>query len=236
MKIEIQRSNDRGRADHDWLHTRFSFSFADYYNPNKMGFGKLRVLNDDFIDPGKGFGMHPHDNMEIVSIVLEGELEHKDNMGNRGIIPVGDVQRMSAGTGVAHSEFNHSTEKKVHLLQIWVLPKEKNITPSYEQRSFSSENKKNKLLTVVSGFKKKDSLYLHQDAEFLLGELEAGKSVKHKFSKKEQGIYVFVIEGKIEVFKKELEKGDAAEITEITEIEISAIEDSTVLVIEVPMG
>ena len=145
MKKEIHKAEERGTAEHGWLHSKHSFSFADYYNPERTGFGKLRVLNDDFIDPGRGFGMHPHDNMEIISIVIDGELEHKDNMKNHGVIPVGDIQRMSAGTGVVHSEFNHSKKKKVHLLQIWVLPKEKNIAPSYEQKSFSIEDKKNKL-------------------------------------------------------------------------------------------
>jgi len=235
MKIEIQRTDERGTAEHDWLHTRFSFSFADYHNPNKMGFGKLRVLNDDFIDPAKGFGAHPHDNMEIVSIVLEGELKHTDNMGNEGVIPSGDVQRMSAGTGVIHSEFNRSMEKKVHLLQIWIFPKEKNITPSYEQKSFSGEDKKNKILTVVSGYKKKGALYIHQEAELLLGELDKNISVKHKLENEEHGVYVFVIDGKIKVGGTKLEKGDAAEIIEIKELEITALEESKVLVIEVPL-
>jgi len=154
LDIKIHKSDERGRAEHGWLHTRFSFSFADYYNPDRMDFGALRVLNDDIIDAGKGFGSHPHDNMEIVSIVLEGELEHKDNMGNHGVIPAGDVQRMSAGSGVVHSEFNASKEKEVKLLQIWIQTKEQNIKPSYEQKSFAKTDKKNKLVRIVSGSKK----------------------------------------------------------------------------------
>ena len=136
MKIEVHKAEERGTSEHGWLHSKHSFSFADYYNPEKMGFGKLRVLNDDIVDPGQGFGTHHHDNMEIVSIVLEGSLEHKDNAGNHGVIKTGDIQRISAGSGITHSEYNHSKKEKVNFLQIWIETKEHNIKPSYEQKNF----------------------------------------------------------------------------------------------------
>ena len=174
MGISIYPADERGTTELGWLHSRHGFSFGNYYNSKRMGFGLLKVFNDDIVEPGKGFGAHFHDNMEIVSIVLEGALEHKDSMGNHGIIKSGEIQRISAGTGISHSEFNHSGKDRVHFLQIWVIPKETGIKPSYEQKS--SELKKNKFIDAVSGGKNKDSIYMHQDANFSLGNFDKNKS------------------------------------------------------------
>lgn len=235
MKVEIHPSSERGIAEHGWLHSKHSFSFAGYYNPDRMGFGTLRVINEDVVEPGQGFGAHSHDNMEIVSIVLEGVLEHKDSMGNHGIIPAGDIQRMSAGTGVTHSEFNHSKTDVVHFLQIWVYPKERNIKPSYEQRAFPPELRKNKLLPVVSGIKSEGTVYIHQDATFLIGSLDEGTAVSHKINNPNHGIYVFVIRGGGSIDGKNLRDGDAAGITDTDVIKIKANKETDILVIEVPL-
>ncbi|MBI2597726.1 MAG: pirin family protein [Candidatus Diapherotrites archaeon] len=236
MGINIHRSADRGVAEHGWLHSRFSFSFADYYNPERMGFGALRVLNDDIIEPAKGFGFHSHKNMEIVTIVLEGSLEHKDSMGNTGVIKVGEVQRMSAGTGVVHSEFNASKKETARLLQIWVYPKEQNIEPSYEQKSFQKKGFENKLQAIVSGNKKVGALYLHQNAEFLLGSFWTGKSFSHTLLGINNGLFVFLIEGKMQVEEEIIEKLDSAEISHAKKIEFYALEKSKALLIEVPLN
>lgn len=235
MKLEIQRSEERGRGEHGWLHTRFSFSFADYYNPERLNFGALRVLNDDIIDAGAGFPTHGHDNMEIVTIVLEGAIEHKDSTGGHGIIPAGDVQRMSAGSGVQHSEFNASKTEPVKILQTWVFPKEQNIEPSYDQKTFKKEDRVNRLQLVVSGYKEKDTLYTHQNSRYYLGNLNADTKVKHSLKSTEHGVYVFVISGKIKVENKELNERDAMGISETDDFEIEAITNSEVLLIEVPM-
>ena len=238
MHITIQRSDERGKGEHGWLHTRHSFSFASYYNPKRMEFGMLRVLNEDVIEQGKGFGSHGHDNMEIVTIVLEGTLEHKDSMSNQGLIPAGDVQRMSAGTGIIHSEFNHSKKDKVHLLQIWVLPDEEGIPPEYEQRSFPEKDRRNKLQLVVSGQssvsgRKSEALHMHQDARFFMGSLDKGIEVTHKVAGKDHGLYIFVIKGALKLQKEIIRDSDAAEITGAGEIRIKAEQPTEVLLIEV---
>ncbi|MDO8627772.1 MAG: pirin family protein [Candidatus Diapherotrites archaeon] len=235
MTIEIHKSSDRGSAEHGWLHSKFSFSFADYHNSERMNFGALRVLNDDIIEPGAGFGMHFHENMEIITIVLEGVLEHKDSIGSNGIIPAGDVQRMSAGKGITHSEFNHSKKDPLKLLQIWVQTKEPNIKPSYEQKSFSFSNSKNEFLKIVSGYNSPGALYIYQEAVFLLGFIEKSKKVSYKPKNSKHGIYVFVIEGKAKIRGKILNKRDAAAITGTTSLELFAIEALKALVIEVPL-
>ena len=234
MKISIERSDERGTTELGWLHSRHSFSFGNYHNPKRMGFGVLRVFNEDIVEPGKGFGTHFHDNFEIVSIILEGALEHKDSMSNHGIIPSGDIQRISAGTGISHSEFNHSSNEKVHFLQIWIEPNDRNIKPSYEQKSFLIN--KNRLVKVVSGIKNKDTIYIHQDANFSLGNFDKNKTISYKLNNSKHGVFVFVIEGKIEVDKSKLEKDDAAEITETEILKIKSNERSQILVIEVPLS
>ncbi len=235
MPIKIHKSGERGSSDLGWVQSRFSFSFADYYNPERMGFGALRVLNDDVISPDSGFDTHPHSNMEIVTTPLKGELEHKDSMGNSGTIHEGELQRMSAGTGILHSERNPSKTVPAELLQIWVLPKKMNITPSYEQKKFSEKEMQNVLLTVVCGEKKKGTLSINQDAVFLLGSFSKGRGAPYSVSGKNKGVFIFVIEGKVEVLGEALSRRDCAEIRGEKKIKLNAIEKSKVLVIEVPL-
>ena len=228
MKKEIYKAEERGKADHGWLQSRFSFSFADYHDPSRMGFGKLRVLNDDIIAPDGGFGMHPHDNMEIVTIILQGALEHEDDMGNKGIIKRGEVQRISAGSGITHSEVNASKEK-TNLLQIWIETKEQDIKPSYEQNRY--EVKKNEIKTIVSGKKIKNTLYIHQDAYFSIGKFEKNKSTEYTL--KTKMAYIFVIEGNVEIEDEPLSRRDAIGISETDKINITAKENSEFLIIEI---
>lgn len=232
--IEIQRSAERGHADHGWLYARHSFSFSEYFNRARMNFGALRVLNEDVIQPAQGFGMHAHDNMEIVTIVLEGALEHQDSQNNRGVIRPGDVQRMSAGSGIRHSEFNHSQTEKVHLLQIWVYPKERGITPAYEQKTFS-KNLENRFVTLVSGEKNSESIYLHQDAVFSRGRFKAGTESSYQKKYAENGIYIFMIQGQAAVEDESLQTGDAASLTGLSTVLFSFQKDSDLLLIEVPL-
>lgn len=231
---EIHRSSERGQAEHGWLHARHSFSFSDYHNPARMHFGALRVLNEDVIEPAQGFGAHAHDNMEIVTIVLEGALEHQDSQGNRGVIRPGDVQRMSAGSGIRHSEFNHSQNEKTHLLQIWVYPRERNIAPGYEQKNFPAQLRKNRFLTLVSGEKNGESLYVHQDAVFAEGHFDAGKTVSYDRKYPKNGIYAFLINGEMAFEGKNLSSGDAAAITDASSVLFSFKKASHLLLIEVP--
>jgi len=228
MKKEIFKAEDRGKADHGWLQSRFSFSFADYHDPNRMGFGKLRVLNDDIIAPDNGFGMHQHDNMEIVTIILEGALEHEDSMGNKEILRKGEVQRISAGSGITHSEVNAS-KGKTKLLQIWIETKKRDIKPSYEQSKYELKN--NEIKTIVSGKKVKNTLSIHQDAYFSIGKFEINKSMEYKL--KTRMAYVFVIEGNVEIEGKQLSRRDAIGITDTDKINITAKENSEFLIIEI---
>ncbi|TGN19737.1 pirin family protein [Leptospira idonii] len=234
MKQIFHPAKDRGHADFGWLDSRHSFSFGEYYDPNKVQFGALRVLNDDIVEPSMGFGTHPHANMEIVSIPLFGELAHKDSTGTNGVIRTGDVQIMSAGTGIRHSEFNHSAEKKVNFLQIWVLPKEKNINPRYEQKDFKEADRKNKFQTVVSP-KDQDAVWINQDAYFSLAQIEPNKELTYKTHAPGQGVYVFLIHGKLNAEGQKLERRDAVGIWEKDEIRLNAEVASEVLLIEVPV-
>ncbi len=234
MRAEVHRSGERGRGEHGWLHARHSFSFADYYSPERNGFGSLLVLNEDVIEPGEGFGTHGHSDMEIVTVVLDGKLRHEDSMGNTGVIRAGEVQRMSAGTGVMHSEVNGSGRERVHLLQIWITPAKKGIKPSYEQASFRKEERKNKLVAVVSN-SEDGALAINQDAEIFIGSLGSGISTVHR-PKKGHGAYIFVTGGKIEAAGSVLEKGDAVAASGAKEILIRAEKGSEFIVIETPMG
>lgn len=236
MKKIIHKADERGIAEHGWLHSKFSFSFAEYYNPMKMGFGLLRVLNDDIIEPGEGFGKHPHNNMEIITIMLRGELEHKDSSGSGSVIRPGEIQVMSAGTGILHSEFNHSQLDLVNLLQLWIIPKERNIAPRYDQKLFSLDEIKNSLLKVVSGTKSNGTLYIHQNAAISLGKLDKGKKLVYNFSYKGNGVYLFVIKGNVSIDGAELNERDSAGISEVDNFEISALTDSEFVFIEVPMN
>ncbi len=235
MKYVIHRSEERGKANYGWLDTRYSFSFSRYYDPEKMGFGLLRVLNDDIVLPSTGFGTHPHDNMEIITIILDGQLEHKDSMGNGSVISKDEVQVMSAGSGVTHSEFNPSKTDKVSLLQIWIYPKEENIKPRYDQKSFPKEERKNKLVTVASGFNENGSLYIHQNAEIKLGYFDRAETINYKV-RKGNGVYLFVIDGHIKIGDEELFRRDAIGIYNTDEFVIEVSENTEFVLLEVPMN
>lgn len=197
MKKIFHPANERGHADHGWLNAWHSFSFANWHEASKMHFGLLRVLNDDTIAPAMGFGTHPHDNMEIVTIPLKGVLEHKDSIGNIGQIKPGEIQSMSAGTGVLHSEYNGSKTEETKLFQIWIFPKVKNIVPRYEQKTFSLEGRKNKFQTLVSPEKSSETMWINQDAFFSLGNFEKGKTVDYIMNLKGNGVYIMLVEGEI---------------------------------------
>lgn len=236
MKTIFHKAEDRGHANHGWLNAKHSFSFASYHDPSKVHFGLLRVLNDDIVAPGMGFGMHPHDNMEIVTIPLKGSLEHKDSMGNVGVIKPNEIQAMSAGSGLMHSEYNHSKTEEVNLLQIWVFPKERNITPRYDQRIFSEEDKAGKFKTIVAPVKADDIMWINQDAYFSIGKFKSGSNIDYPIKHKGNGAYVFLIEGEITINNQTLKKRDAIGIWETDKFDMSVSSDAEVLVIEVPMN
>jgi redox-sensitive bicupin YhaK (pirin superfamily) len=236
MKKTLHRANERGHADHGWLNAHHSFSFANWYDPTKIHFGMLRVLNDDIVSGGQGFGMHPHNDMEIITIILKGALQHRDNMGNGSVIRPGDVQVMSAGTGVMHSEFNPSSTEEVNLFQLWVFPKENGIKPRYDQKTFNVDDRKNKIQTVASGFKKNGELYIHQDAAISMSSIEKGKTVTYDFSKKGNGAYIMVINGSVKIADEILGMRDAIGVSDTEKIEIIANDDSEILIIDVPMN
>ena len=236
MKTVIHRADTRGHADHGWLNSYHTFSFANYYNPERHHFGMLRVLNDDTVAAGMGFGKHPHDNMEIVSIPLSGSLEHSDSMGNKTVIRSGEVQIMSAGTGVSHSEYNHSQDEEAKFLQIWVFPKERNIKPRYDQKQFSDEQKKNRFLTVISPEAPGETMWINQDAYFSLGSLDKDVTVDYPARNSGNGVYIFVLEGEVEAGGEKLGRRDGMGVSETDKISVKANERSEVLIIEVPMG
>jgi quercetin 2,3-dioxygenase len=235
MKTVIHRAGDRGAANHGWLDAKHSFSFAGYHNPDKVHFGALRVLNDDIVAGGGGFPTHPHDNMEIVTIPLKGALQHKDSTGGNGIIKAGDVQIMSAGTGVRHSEFNASATEAVNLFQCWVFPKERNITPRYDQRSFNAADRINKWQVVVSPKEADNALWINQDARFLLTSITAGTSLDYTNAFSGNGVYLMVINGTVTVDGQMLEPRDAIGIAEADSFSITASSDAELMAIEVPM-
>ncbi len=234
MKTVLHKSETRGGANHGWLNAKHSFSFASYYNPQRMNFGVLRVLNDDIIQGGKGFGRHPHDNMEIITIPLEGDLEHKDSMGNAGIIKQYDVQVMSAGTGIYHSEFNANADKHVNLFQIWVFPNKENVTPRYDQKTYLPTDRENKFQLLVSPLND-GSLTIHQDAWFSMGKFEKGKEVPYEIKKKGNGVYTLVVEGSVEIDGQKLNKRDALGVWDSDKINIKMNADSEILLLDVPM-
>ncbi|MBE2216850.1 MAG: pirin family protein [Ignavibacteria bacterium] len=236
MKTTLFKSGSRGHADHGWLNSYHTFSFAEYHDPERVRFGLLRVVNDDLVSPGEGFGTHPHDNMEIVSIPLKGALAHKDSTGNEKVINTGDVQIMSAGSGLYHSEYNASKTEPVSFLQIWIFPKEKDITPRYEQKTFNPAARQNKLQTVVSPVKDDGALWINQDAWFSLANLEKGQSIDYTLNNKASGVFIFLLEGNAEAVGEKLEKRDAVGVTGTEKIEITANDNSEILVIEVPMN
>ena len=236
MKKILYPANERGHANHGWLNAYHSFSFASWYDEKKVHFGLLRVLNDDTIAPGMGFGTHPHDNMEIVTIPFQGILEHKDSMGNIGQIKPGEIQAMSAGSGITHSEYNGSKTEETKLFQIWVFPKVKNIAPRYDQRKFNIEDRKNKFQTIVSPEKSEAIMWINQDAYFSLGNFEKGKSIDYSIQHKGNGAYIMVIEGEVEIEGEKLSRRDAVGIYDMEKISIKSISNAEILVIDVPMN
>jgi hypothetical protein len=235
MKNVLHKSNTRGFANHGWLNSYHTFSFAGYHDPSRIHFGALRVLNDDTVKGGMGFGKHPHDNMEIVSIPLSGDLHHKDSTGRDKIIREHDVQIMSAGSGIAHSETNANHDKEVKFLQIWVLPKEKNIEPRYDQKSFKPEDRLNKLLTVVAP-DNENAVWINQDAWFTLGNFSKGFSSTYDLHRNENGVYVFVIKGNVTINDIVLNERDGLGIYDTTSLNIVADSDAEILLIDVPMN
>lgn len=236
MKTTVYRAADRGTADYGWLKPNYYFSFAQYHDPSKVHFGLLRVLNDDFVAGGGGFPTHPHDNMEIVTIPFTGALQHKDSTGGNGVIKAGDIQIMSAGTGVQHSEFNESKTEPVTLFQVWIFPKVRNIKPRYDQRTFDINERVNKWQIVVSPQEADNALWINQDARFALTNLDAGKKINYSTAFKGNGVFLVVINGSAEVNGQLLERRDAIAISEADDFSIKATANAELLAIEIPMN
>ncbi|MDA0778990.1 MAG: pirin family protein [Bacteroidetes bacterium] len=236
MKSVIHKAETRGQANHGWLNSLHTFSFANYHNPERMHFGVLRVLNDDQVQAGQGFGTHPHDNMEIISIPLEGDLEHKDSMGNIAVIQEGDVQILSAGTGITHSEYNKNSSKEVKFLQIWIFPNKKNVTPRYDQISIRDIQKENEFYQVLSPNKDDQGVWINQDAWFHIGKFDKGHAAEYTLKKEGNGVYAFVLEGDVEINNEKLTKRDGMGIWDTEAINVKASENTRVLLMEVPMS
>ena len=231
----LHKADTRGHADHGWLNAYHSFSFASWYNPDRVQFGTLRVLNDDTVAAGMGFGTHPHDNMEIITIPLEGDLAHKDSMGNTEVIKNGDVQVMSAGTGIQHSEFNPNDNQRTKLLQIWVYPNKKNVEPRYQQITLNPEDRNNKLQQILSPNADDAGVWIHQDAWFHLGKFDKDVSTTYALKKEGNGVYAFMLSGTITVNGQELTNRDGLGITDFETLEIKAMTDAEFLLMEIPM-
>lgn len=232
----LHKAETRGNANHGWLQSYHTFSFANYYNPERMHFGVLRVLNDDTVQGGMGFGTHPHDNMEIISIPLEGDLEHKDSMGNATVIRNGDVQVMSAGTGIKHSEYNKNKDSQVKFLQIWVFPNKRNVAPRYDQITLNPADRKNKLQQILSPNPNDAGVWIHQDAWFHLTDLEKGKNIEYKLKKAGNGVYAFVLNGNVTINGQKLSRRDGLGIWDTEKISIGSNAHSELLLMEVPMN
>lgn len=231
----LHRATERGHANHGWLNSYHSFSFAGYYNPDKMNFGVLRVLNDDTVDAGEGFGTHPHNNMEIISIPLEGDLEHKDSMGNTAVIKQGDIQVMSAGTGIYHSEYNKNRDKQVKFLQIWVIPREKGVKPRYDQITLNEADRLNKFQQIISPNPDDAGVWIHQDAWFNLGKFDKEISTEYKLNKTGNGVYAFVLKGSATINGQQLNNRDAAGVWNTDGFIVQAQPGAEILLMEVPM-
>jgi redox-sensitive bicupin YhaK (pirin superfamily) len=237
METVLHKANLRGQANLEWLNAKHTFSFADYYNPDSMNFGVLRVLNDDIVAPDNGFGMHPHKNMEIVSIPLQGSLQHKDNMGNTALIKKGDVQVMSAGTGIMHSEFNISKDESVNLLQIWILPNKLDVTPRYQQISLDIKDRINNLQPILSPYEIDKSVWIYQNAWFYMGIFDENFTLEYTLKNLNNGVYIFVIEGRFIAENIVLEKRDGLGIFNTNKISIqSKSSNAEILIMEVPMN
>jgi redox-sensitive bicupin YhaK (pirin superfamily) len=231
----LHQADTRGIADLSWLHSHHTFSFSHYYNPERMNFGVLRVLNDDTVAAGMGFGTHPHQNMEIISIPLEGDLEHRDSMGNKTVIKKGDIQVMSAGTGIQHSEYNKSKVTQVQFLQIWIIPNQQNVTPRYDQITLNPADRKNKLQQILSPNPEDEGVWIYQDAWFHLGQFDKDVRATYQLKKEGNGLYVFVLNGSLAVDGQELKTRDGFGIWDFNEVEIQASSDAAFLLMEVPM-
>jgi redox-sensitive bicupin YhaK (pirin superfamily) len=237
MKSVLHKAATRGHANHGWLDSWHTFSFANYHNPERIHFGALRVLNDDTVAAGMGFGRHPHDNMEIISIPLEGDLEHQDNTGTNQVIRKGDVQVMSAGSGIAHSEKNKNNDQQVKFLQIWVFPNQKNVKPRYDQKTFDDAVKHNQLAPVVSPLGTNDGgVQVHQDAWFHLGKLDQGTVLDYEVKKKGNGVYAFLLEGDATINEIAMNRRDGLGLSETDRLNIKADSDAEILLMEVPMN
>jgi len=233
----LHKAATRGKASHGWLESNQTFSFADYYNPERMHFGVLRVLNDDWIAPGMGFGRHPHDNMEIISIPLEGALEHSDSMNNIAVIQKGDIQVMSAGTGIFHTEYNKHTDKPVSFLQIWLFPREKNVTPRYDQRSLNSSDRHNTFQQILSPDKEDEAVWVNQDAWFHMGNFDRDMSAVYKLKKTGNGVYAFIIKGEVSIEGRLLGERDGLGIWNTETISVkTGLQGAEILLMEVPMA
>jgi len=235
MKTVVHRADTRGHADHGWLKSFHSFSFGGYYNPDRVHFGALRVLNDDSVSGGNGFGAHPHDNMEIISIPLEGALQHQDSIGNKGVIRAGEIQVMSAGTGIQHSEYNADTDEAVKFLQIWLFPNARNVTPRYDQQTIPTEGRNNSFQQILSPDKADEGVWIHQDAWFHLADLSEGSEITYTLKNPENGVYIFVLEGELSANHEDLKRRDGLGIWEVQQVNFRAITQSSILVMEVPM-
>ena len=233
----LHKAGSRGHASHGWLESHQSFSFADYYNPDRMHFGVLRVLNDDWVAPGKGFGRHPHDNMEIISIPLEGALEHTDSMGNTAVIEKGDIQVMSAGTGIFHTEYNKNNNIPATFLQIWLFPREKNVTPRYDQLTLNTSDRQNTFQQILSPNKEDAGVWIHQDAWFHLGHFNKEQTLSYPLKKTGNGVYVFIIKGEAVIEGIRLSERDGLGIWDSSSITIkTGSADTEILLMEVPMA
>ena len=235
MKTVLHKANTRGHANHGWLDSHHTFSFANYYNPERVHFGALRVLNDDSVAAGQGFGTHPHDNMEIVSIPLSGDLEHKDSMGNLAIIREGDVQVMSAGTGIFHSEYNKNKDKEVKFLQIWVFPDRKNVSPRYDQISLADLEKENSFYQILSPDPDDDGVWIYQQAWFNMGKFTENTSLTYQMKNDTDGLYVFILDGKAKIEGQQLEERDGSGIWETPQVNFEIEKGTRLLLMEVPM-
>jgi len=234
-KTILHKADTRGHANHGWLNSKHTFSFANYYNPERMHFGVLRVLNDDQVAPGMGFGTHPHENMEIISIPLEGDLEHKDSMGNVAVIRHGDIQVLSAGTGITHSEYNKNKDKEVKFLQIWVFPNKQNVTPRYSQISLNIEDRHNNFQQIISPNADDEGAWINQNAWFSMGNFDNGFETTYNLKSSQNGVYIFVLEGEIEVDGQILSKRDGFGIWNTDSFSLKALSNCDVLLMDIPM-
>ena len=233
----IHKAASRGVADHGWLNSRHTFSFSNYYQPDRMNFGVLRVLNDDIVNEGMGFGTHPHDNMEIISIPLEGDLEHRDSMGNTAVIRKGDIQVMSAGSGITHSEYNKNKDQKVKFLQIWVIPNKQNVSPRYDQITLNEQDRVNKLQQILSPNSDDDGVWIHQNAWFHMTKLDKDFSLDYQLKDQSNGVYAFILKGNFTIQGESLNERDGIGLWNLETLNIEAnSQDAELLLMELPMN